>query len=733
MKNIKETLYNKIVQERLSSNINFGNSNNNSNIKYIIISITFIIISFFFVFHIENKDISKNEHRLQVGMIWEDPPLIADFAFPIYKNYEEYISQRNLESEKALPVFILDNSVKVNAIKYVNNTLNIIRDTPDIISDAGLSKKDIIFFDLMAKSQKDLSITSLRAFLLNYIDNIYNRGYVNVASDKLNNNEIIVQIGANRRYLLQTEYLIDKTIFIEQAQDKSKSILNPNVQSLALLILNKLNTPNLVFSKDLTDKNMIQAMESVPRTLGIVRAGEIIVNNGDKLSTATIQRITSYQSSKQLISDTRYGLFYYLSNIGQSAMILMILVVYLLILRKRIVNDPVQLIIIMLQLIIIAIISWFTGNYITSYPTEFFIVIPSFAMLSTIVFDSRTAFVLTLSMGLIAAGIRNNDYILSLIMLFSGTIASFTVRDIQNRTQVYQSMFFIFIAYLLSILISVTDNSLSLDIIIINILLAVVGSVIAPIITFGLLFLIENFTNFASDLRIKEYDKLDHPLLLKLSEIAPGTFQHTMSVAMLVERCAREINANPLLAKVSTYYHDIGKMTKPEYFTENQIGIGNKHDLISPKKSATIIIDHVNEGVKLAKQYNLPQRMIDFIPMHHGTTLVKHFYAKALEEVSENSIDENDFRYPGPKPRTKEAVILMICDSAEAISRIESKSISEIEQIIDNNIKDRINDGQFNESDITLKELEIIKQTIAKTIIGMTHKRVSYKEMPKDK
>ncbi len=732
MKKIKETLYNKIKQQSDSANVIFEKNSENK-IKFIIIGIGFLIVSFFFIFHIDNNNIDARNHRLQPGMIWEDPPLIAEFTYPIYKDYEEFIAQRNSESEKSLTVFILDNTSKQSALKTINSTIGIIKDKTELLNETGLSDKDISFLNEVSKSQKEILINNLKNFLIKFVEEVYENGFVNVSINKLAKTEINVQVGSNRRYILQTEGIIDKTKFIEQAQDKASKILNSDLVNLATYILSKVNNPNLIFSKELTDKSMFQAMESVPRTIGIVRTGEIIVKNGEKLSSNTIQKIVSYQSSRFVINDTRYGFLYYLGNIGHSALIMTILVIFLLVLRKRIVNDPIQLLIIMLQLVIIAAISWVTGNLLTGYPTEFFIVIPSFAMLSTIVFDSRTSFVITITMGLMAAGIRNNDYVLALIMIFSGTISSYTVRDIQKRTQVYQSMFFIFLTYLLSIFIFSTESTLNWDKFLLNLLLAFVGSVLAPIITFGLLFLIERLTNIASDLRIKEYDKLDHPLLIKLAELTPGTFQHTMSVAMLAERCAREINANPLLTKVATYYHDIGKMTKPEYFTENQIGIENKHDLISPKKSAKIIIEHVADGIKIANQYKLPQRIIDFIPMHHGTSLVKHFYAKALEEMSEDGVDENDFRYPGPKPNSKETAILMICDSAEAISRIESKSLAEIEQIIDKNIKDRIIDGQFNECDITLQDLEIIKKTIAKNLIGMSHKRVNYKEIPKDK
>jgi putative nucleotidyltransferase with HDIG domain len=200
----------------------------------------------------------------------------------------------------------------------------------------------------------------------------------------------------------------------------------------------------------------------------------------------------------------------------------------------------------------------------------------------------------------------------------------------------------------------------------------------------------------------------------------------------MAEKCATAIGANSLLSKVGAYFHDIGKMVRPEYFAENQIDMMNKHDMLSPKKSAEAIKTHVTEGIRLAQEYNIPQRIIDFIPMHHGTTLIKHFYAKALEEAEEEeTVNEADFRYPGPKPNSKETAIVMICDSAEAISRLTGRTKEEMEKIIDSTIQSRFLDGQFDECNITLKDLQIIKDTCVKHLQGSGHQRVAYKEIPK--
>ena len=295
----------------------------------------------------------------------------------------------------------------------------------------------------------------------------------------------------------------------------------------------------------------------------------------------------------------------------------------------------------------------------------------------------------------------------------------------------FQSILYVFAGFVISLFAIGLERSSDFSAILNKIIMALINSAFSPIITFAMLFILERITNITTDLRLQEFNNLNHPLLVKLNDIAPGTYQHTQSLAFLAERCASAINANPLLTRVGAYFHDIGKIIKPEYFAENQMDIQSKHDLLSPKKSAEAIRNHVHEGIRLAKEYNLPQRIIDFIPMHHGTTLIKHFYAKALEEAGDKLIKEEDFRYPGPKPSTKEAAIVMICDSVEAVSRVIGlKDFEELEKAIDKIIKEKFLDGQFDECNISLKELRVIEDTCAKNLIGSSHQRIQYKELP---
>ncbi|MBX3043863.1 MAG: HDIG domain-containing protein [Candidatus Kapabacteria bacterium] len=736
MSKLKETLFSKLSKKKIAENyIDKISYPSTLTSKILILLISVLLTGIFFVLNIDKKPYDTPDYRIVPGNVWEGAPLVADFSFPVYKPQNEYLEQRKKAAESALTVFILDESIEESMLNKLDNyllVLNEIENNPQDSPEFSFPERIVKPLLSLNKNQKDAEIKKIEKVVSQYLKKSFQSGFINITVDKMNAKEISVKTSAHEFTILPVSNLTDKNLFLINAEKIIETGVSQSLRPLVLEILSRLNTHNLIFSKELTDKSIELAMTSVPRTSGYVKKGEIIIQNGEKLTTENIQKISSYQSSVFMTGDAQVDILYYLGGIGHGAILCSILILYILIIRRKIFDDNTQLIILMMVLVATSALAWLSNQIHTQYPLELLISIPALSMLVAIVYDSRTAFYATVTMSLLLAGIRGNDYVTGTIMIFTGIIAAYTVRDIQSRTQMYLSFFYIFLGFLVTLLVFGAERTMKLEEILTGVVFGFINSIMAPLITFGLLFVIERFSNISTDLRIKEFDNLDHPLLRMLSEKAPGTYQHTLSVAILAERCSREIGANPLLTKVGTYFHDIGKMAKSEYFTENQIGMDNKHDIMNAKKSAKIIIEHVNEGIKLAQEFHLPQRLIDFIPMHHGTTLVKHFYAKALE-IAEDSfeVNENDFRYPGPKPQSKETAILMICDFAEAISRLDSKSLDEIESIIEKNIHERVTDGQFDECEITLDDLTKIRRVIAKNLIGMTHKRVNYKEIPK--
>jgi putative nucleotidyltransferase with HDIG domain len=258
-----------------------------------------------------------------------------------------------------------------------------------------------------------------------------------------------------------------------------------------------------------------------------------------------------------------------------------------------------------------------------------------------------------------------------------------------------------------------------------------INAIMSPMMAYGLLIIYEKAFGITTQLTLFELADFNQPLLKKLATLAPGTFHHSVVMGNLAENAAEAIGANGVLARVGCYYHDIGKMNKPEYFVENQLEKVNKHENLNPAISAKVIIAHVKDGIELAKKYKLPQEIIDFIPMHHGTTLVSYFYSKAKERADEDKEQISDYiyRYPGPKPQTKETGIVMIADTVEAsIRTIEDLTPGKMEDKIDEIIKKRFAEGELDECELTLKDLTNIKKAFLKILIGIHHQRIKYPE-----
>jgi putative nucleotidyltransferase with HDIG domain len=259
--------------------------------------------------------------------------------------------------------------------------------------------------------------------------------------------------------------------------------------------------------------------------------------------------------------------------------------------------------------------------------------------------------------------------------------------------------------------------------------LALLSGILATAVASVLLPAFEYLFKIVTDIRLLELSNLNAPILKKLSVEAPGTYHHSLMVATLAEAAAESIHANPLLVRVAAYYHDSGKMLNPEYFIENQSYGGNKHEGMSPATSCQIIADHVKNGLQLANEIGLPQQISDVIPQHHGTRVMTFFFHKAKDATGgkNGEIIEADYRYPGPKPQTKEAAIVMLADSVEAASRTLSDPAREqIQSFIDRIIDNIVSDNQLNECDITLKDVQLVKERFFKILTGIFHHRIDY-------
>ena len=376
----------------------------------------------------------------------------------------------------------------------------------------------------------------------------------------------------------------------------------------------------------------------------------------------------------------------------------------------------------------------FTQNLVLS---EYLIPITVAAMVLTIMFDARIGFMGITSIILLVGILIGNNVEFMVTSMFTSSVGIYSVRQLRRRSQLFAAIFALLASSALVIVAQGLFKGHSWSLMGYDMMNLSIVAVLSPIITYGLIGLLEVSFGITTNLTLIELLDFQHPLLKRLQHEANGTFNHSIVVGNLAEACADAIGANSLLCRVGAYYHDLGKMVRPEYYIENQYAGENRHDTLTPVMSAKIIKNHVTEGLNLAKEYGLPSIVSDFIPMHHGTTRVEYFYRMALKE--DQNVDEKQFQYPGPKPNTKETGILMICEAVEAAVRsIKEPDIMKIEDMIDKIINLRVSAGQLSECPLTMDELTRIKGTIDGTtgllpvLRGIYHIRIEYPDDKKD-
>lgn len=704
-----------------------------------IIALTVCLTTLFF-------PLSRNMYdQFRIGAEWQQEAVLAETTFPVYKPKDQYSREVQAAENATLPVFVpnAEAEASLQKLRSLEQTVTTALNEQNAAAaqrGTGISGENITRLAVMPDVRRTQKLSVLTSTLVRFQEQIYKQGFISLSRSFVRSREIALHRSANEEHIIPVETIIDSAAYKARFEELLRQNFGDDNfdRSIANDLLPLLLQPNLQFSPAKTEEMRALAAESVPKTLGLVRKGETIIAKGDVITAQTLAKLQSSAYTRFLYAGRNQVWLAFATNLLHVALIYAIILVYLFIIRKRLFYDNAQLAGIGVMFAAVGFFSWLVGLIESQLPLQYFIMIPAVSMLIGIIYDSRTTSITTIAFALLAAAIRGRDYEIVLAMVLAGTFAGYTVRDLRSRTQLFQSMGFIAIGYCVPAMMFAVRYSTPLGAFGLQMLFAAMSAVLCPILTFGALFLVERMFNITSDLRLVEYDNINHPLLTELNEKAPGTYQHSLMVARLAEGAALAIEANPILVKVGALFHDIGKMRKAEYFVENQINVGNKHDKIAPLKSASIIKQHVAEGLVLAKAYKLPQRIVDFIPMHHGTMLIRYFYVKALDEAAEkgidkSEIDENTFRYPGPRPNSKETGILMLADAVEAASHtIDTNDRDELDEVIDKIFAERILDKQLDECDLSMQELVLVKESFVKNLLGAGHQRVKYKPVPKD-
>ncbi len=760
----------KSILEHLQTNSVYGVTLDNILLKLIFISI--LVTSIIWMLPAERPFEYSN---LTVGTIAPEE-IIAPFKFAIQKTNAELKQERAAAQNNVPPVFDRNPDIKNRQMLTLNRFFGdlstffkhharVFKPKSDLHKKSSIPEKpdsllrktavsvDSFLTQLNIKYNIRLDTSELGKIYTIYengkldswakeiakgLEAVYEMGILDRNKESIVENAIVIsENGIEEAKALnavlelpQAKIMIDTAIRVRFSQES-------NLQQLTDMLLPAFLVPNLVYNSALTTERKEKAVHDVPLTRGYVEQDERIIDSNEKITNDIYQKLTSLSIALKERSATQRGWQQFKFHFGRilfALTVIMLAVFYLYYYRRSIFRDNL-----MLGMITIIFLFQFIGagliTNLTSWPALTIPVILA-PMLLAMLLDFGFAFICVVSISLILGAMLGYDYTFTFITLIVGSVAIFSVQKIRNRKQMFQAILFIMLAYLVAhSIFGLMHFKPAKDIFTEFLYFMIPNAILAPIVVYFLIGVFERFFDVTTDITLLELSDLNHPLLKQLSVKAPGTFHHSIVVANLAEAAAEAIRANALLARVGAYFHDIGKMDMPEYFVENQHGGINKHDNISPRMSYLILVNHVKEGVKLAEKYRLPKAVKQFIREHHGTTLVSFFYRKAVDCAKDGEeIQKTDFRYPGPKPQTKETAIAMLSDTVEAASRVlKSPTPQRIRNLIDDLVDNKIEEGQLDECDLTLNEIREIKEAFIPILTGIHHLRIEYPEAEPEK
>ena len=492
--------------------------------------------------------------------------------------------------------------------------------------------------------------------------------------------------------------------------------------------------PNLIYDEEATEEKIREAMAAVQPVQKTIKAGEIIVRSGERVSEEQLSILE--QLGLQRSGGGRW--FIALGVMLLLGILLWISIIYIRRYHNDIFQRPSKLLLLGLIITGILVISHLLDlirisevpeiNSLTAYLAP----MAAGSMLVAVLLNPRIAYFMTMIMSMLVGLMTNvNQLPVALVALVGSSIGIYYTSHIRQISDLAKSAIYIAAANVVTIIsLMFLSGSPTWHVALIGIMMGAANGLLSAILMIGTLPYLESAFGVISMIRMMDLCNPNQPLLKRLLLEASGTYHHSIMVGNLAETTAEYIGANPLLVRVGAYYHDIGKINRPEYFVENQHGfLRNPHESIAPALSALIVTSHVKEGAELARSARLPEAVVDFIISHHGTSLVRYFYNMAVNEDGIQNINEKNFRYEGPKPRSKELALVMLADSVEAAVRSLSDNDQEkIRVTVRKIIEDKLNDGQLQECDLTFNDLDVIRNQFCKVLEGIYHKRIEYPE-----
>lgn len=659
--------------------------------------ICFIITIVLIVFSMPHEtSVSYDEAE---GKPWRYGLVTAPFEFPVYKAEAQIEHERDSVLTSFMPYYFINNTRIQTAIKTFQEQAE----------NNGYAQPYIDYVISMMRKIYQKGIISTKDFENNEKGTL--REFYLVDADNYEVRENI-----NNYYTPETAYTL--------IADELPQTLNPQIfQSLNVI---DYLYDNIIYHRDLSVKAKKELLSKIPFAEGNVLAGQKIIDRGEIVTARTIDILNSLQRVTSQNNGAKTGLMLFGKVILVSAFIFSFMT-YLIFFRQREYNNDRNVI---FMLLMITLFSVSTGVFLR---IGFNIYVIPFTIATIMVrtfIDSRTAMTTHLITALICALMVPYPLEFLMLQIPAGFMCIFSLRDLSERSQLMRSSFFIFITYVVFYIgISLSTKGDVNQIEPLMFLYFAINFVFVMFV-YLLVYMCEKVFGFISGVSMIELSNTNKPILQKMSEVAPGTFQHSMQVSNLAAAVASRIGANAALVRTGALYHDIGKMKNPAYFTENQMPGMNPHETLSYKESAQVIIGHVSEGLKMAKKENLPQQIIDFIATHHGEGKVKYFYNSYKNEHPDEDVDVADFSYPGPNPFSKETAILMMADTVEAASRsLKEYTEQSISNLVEKLIDSQIQDGLLKNAPITFKDIEVAKSIFKEKLSTIYHSRIVYPEL----
>ena len=666
--------------------------------KTVLVCITVAIVVWF---------LPRNEgrmYRYDVGKPWMYGSVIAKFDFPIYKTDEAIKHEQDSLLKHFQPYYSLNPLIEKKQVE------RFLHDYEQGIN--GLPKE---YVGIVARQMQE--IYQMGIINTNEYNNIFkdSTSMIRFVSGK---NAKSLKVSSFYSTIAAYEHIFANEKLAAQRAILSRCNLNNYIEA------------NIVYDKEKSDAEKNDLLSSIPLASGMVMSGQKIIDRGEIVNDYTCRVLNSFDKEMKRRSSTQDEIM--TTFIGQILFVLILVMMftsYLTLFRKDYFEKPrsITMLYTMITLFPILVSMMMKHNFFSVY------IIP-FAMAAIFVrvfMDSRTAFITHVTMILICAAAVKYQYEFIIVQLASGLVAIYSLRELSKRSQIFITAILVTISsciVYLALQLMQDNQVFNIDP---SMYTYFIINGIFLLLSYPMMYLIEKMFGFISNVTLFELSNTNKGLLRNLSEIAPGTFQHSITVGNLAAEIANRIHANSLLVRTGALYHDIGKMTNPVFFTENQAGV-NPHDQLSDLESAQIIISHVTEGLKLAEKFNLPGIIKDFISTHHGTGLTKYFYINYCNEHPDEQVDKEMFQYPGPNPFTREQAILMMADTVEAASRSLKEYTEESISTLTNKLIDsQVADGFFRECPITFRDIALAKSVLIERLKSIYHTRISYPHLNK--